>query len=105
MGLKIFWSEFSKFKLEEIYQYYRLKASKTVAKKIVNGIVNQTIDLNQNPEIGQIESAIDDKNREFRYLVYSNYKIIYYINKKSKLIVIANVFDTRQNPGKLKKLN
>lgn len=104
MGLEIFWSEFSRSKLEEIYQYYRLKAGKTVAKKIVNGIINHTINLHRNPEIGQIENVLDDKNREFRYLVFSNYKIIYYINKKSKLIVIANVFDTRQNPDKLKEL-
>lgn len=103
MGLEIFWSEFAKLKLEEIYQYYRLKVSKKVAKKIVNGIVDQTIDLDKNPEIGQIESFLKDKVREFRYLVYSNYKIIYYINKKSELIVIANVFDTRQNPSKIKE--
>jgi len=81
MGLEIFWSEFAKLKLEEIYQYYRLKVSKKVAKKIVNGIVDKTIDLDKNPEIGQIESSLKDKVREFRYLVYSNYKIIYYINK------------------------
>lgn len=103
MGLEIFWSELAKLKLEEIYQYYRLKVNKKVAKKIVNGIVDQTIDLDKKPEIGQIESSLEDKVREFRYLVYSNYKIIYYINKKSGLIIIANVFDTRQNPGKIKE--
>ena len=70
MGLEIFWSEFSRSKLEEIYQYYRLKAGKTVAKKIVNGIINHTINLHRNPEIGQIENVLDDKNREFRYLVF-----------------------------------
>lgn len=103
MGLEVFWSEFSKLKLEEIYQYYRLKASKKIARKIVNEIVDQTIDLDKNHEIGQVESALKDKAREFRYLVYSNYKIIYYINRKSELIVIANVFDTRQNPSKIKE--
>ncbi len=103
MGLEIFWSEFAKLKLEEIYQYYRLKVSKKVAKKIVNGIVDQTIDLGKNPEIGQIESSLKDKVREFRYLVNSNYKIIYYINRKSELIIIANVFDTRQDPNKIKE--
>ncbi len=33
MGLEIFWSEFAKLKLKQIYQYYSLKATKTVAKK------------------------------------------------------------------------
>jgi len=74
-----------------------------MGKKIVNNIVDQTIDLDKNPEIGQVETALKDKVREFRYLVYSNYKIVYYINRKPKLIVIANVFDTRQNPRKIKE--
>jgi|SRR5690625_1310658 len=103
MGLEVFWSEFAKLKLEEIYHYYRLTASKKVAKKIINGIVDQTIDLDKSPKIGQIESALKDNVHEFRYLIHSNYKIIYYINKDSKLIVIANVFDTRQNPDKIKE--
>lgn len=103
MGLEIFWSEFAKLKLEEIYHYYRLKAGKKVAKKIINGIIHHTIDLDKNPEMGQLESVLEDKYRKFRYLIYSNYKIIYYINTKSKIIVIANVFDTRQNPNKLKE--
>ena len=103
MELKIFWSEFAKLKLEEIYQYYRLKANKKVAVKIANGIIDQTINLDKNPEIGQIENLLKDKHREFRYIVYTNYKIIYYINKKTNRIVIANVFDTRQTPKKLRK--
>lgn len=103
MGLDIYWSQFSKLKLEGIYQYYRSKAGQKVAKKIVDGIVDQTILLDENPEIGQIESTLDDRSREFSYLVYTNYKIIYYINKETNRIVIANVFDTRQNPDKLKE--
>lgn len=104
MELDIFWSHFAKLKLEEIYRYYRLRAGKKVATRIVDGIVEQTIILDGNPEIGQVESALNDKFREFRYLVYTNYKIIYYINKVANRIVIANVFDTRQNPDKIKEM-
>ncbi|MCO5268592.1 MAG: hypothetical protein M9897_06840 [Brumimicrobium sp.] len=52
--------------------------------------------------MGQIEEILKDDEREFRYLVYTNYKIVYFINKNAKRIVIANVFDTRQDPKKLK---
>lgn len=102
MELEVFWSKFAENKLEEIFDYYKFKASLKVAKKIVNGIVNQTIDLNKTPTRGQIEDIFKDDEREFRYLVYTNYKIVYYINRKARRIVIANVFDTRQNPEKLK---
>ena len=67
----------------------------------MNGIVNQTIGLNKTPRIGQVEEIIKDDEREFRYLVYTNYKVVYYINLKTNQIIIANVFDTRQNPKKL----
>jgi plasmid stabilization system protein ParE len=102
MELEVFWSNFAKNKLEEIFDFYKLKASLKVAKKIVNGIVNQTIDLNKTPARGQIEDIFKDDDREFRYLVYTNYKIVYYINLKTNQIIIANVFDTRQNPEKLR---
>lgn len=54
MELKVFWSDFAKIKLGEIFEYYKLKASLKVANKIVNGIVNRTIDLNKTPRIGQV---------------------------------------------------
>jgi plasmid stabilization system protein ParE len=61
--------------------------------------------LNKNPEIGRVEDALDDEEREFRYLAYSNYKIIYYINAYTSRIVIAHGFDTRQNPDKIKEMD
>jgi hypothetical protein len=39
---------------------------------------------------------------DFRYLVESNYKIIYW--KEDEIITIASVFDCRQNPEKSKKI-
>lgn len=102
MELEVFWSEFAKIKLEDIFDYYKNKASLKIAKEIVSGIISQTIGLDKMPEIGQIEEILKDDEREFRYLVYTNYKIVYYVNSKTHKVVIANVFDTRQNPNKLK---
>jgi len=65
---------------------------------LVNGIVDTTIDLNKNPQIGQIEVLLKDRFQEFRYLIYKNYKIIYWINENKNRIEIVNVFDCRQNP-------
>lgn len=104
MELEIFWSQFAEEKLEDIFHYYKVKAGAKIAKKIVNEIVDKTIDLKEHPKKGQVEELLFDRVQEFRYLVSSNYKIIYYINLNTNRIVIANVFDTRQNPEKLKKL-
>lgn len=56
--------------------------------------------LEKNPKIDQIEELLKSRPQEFRYLVHTNYKIIYWINEDKQRIVIANIFDTRQNPKK-----
>jgi toxin ParE1/3/4 len=101
MGLKIFWTQFAEDKLQDIFYYYKEKAGIKTARKIVNEIIDKTINLDENPKIGQIEEFLQDKPQEFRYLVSTNYKIIYYINSETERIIIANVFDVRQNPDKL----
>ena len=103
MELEIFWSQLAEDKLKDIFDYYKVKAGLKIARKIVNQIINKTIDLDQNPKIGQIEDLLNHKKFEFRYLISTNYKIIYYINLETKRIIIANVFDARQNPEKLQE--
>jgi plasmid stabilization system protein ParE len=92
----------SKDKLRDIFNYYKVEAGLRTARKIITQIVDKTINLNENPRIGQIEELLKSRKQEFRYLISTNYKIIYYINRKTGKIVIANVFDTRQNPKKLR---
>jgi plasmid stabilization system protein ParE len=104
MELVVFWSQLAESKLEDIYFYYKLKAGTQIAQKLVNGIVDTTIDLNLNPKIGQTETLLNNRSQNFRFLVYKNYKIIYWINTEFHRIEIATVFDCRQNPQKLNKL-
>ncbi len=101
MGLRIFWTDFSQRELEKIYEYYLEKAGIRVAKKLVNGIYNETLKLKNQPKIGQIEDLLKHRKQGFRYLVFQNYKIIYWINNKENRIEISDVFDTRQHPIKI----
>ena len=79
MELEIFWSQLAEDKLKDIFDYYKVKAGLKIARKIVNQIIDKTIDLDQNPKIGQIEDLLNHKKFEFRYLISTNYKIIYSI--------------------------
>lgn len=101
MGLDIYWLEFAENELEDIYKYYSTKASKKIAQKLVDTIIDKTIELKNHPKIGQVEELLIHRKQGFRYLVYKNYKIIYWINSEFNRIEIANVFDTRQNPEKI----
>jgi len=58
MTLKIVWSEFAETQLDEIYEYYEKNASLRVAKKLVNGIINEPKKLIKTPLIGQEEELI-----------------------------------------------
>ncbi|MEN4760093.1 type II toxin-antitoxin system RelE/ParE family toxin [Chryseobacterium sp. C39-AII1] len=103
MGLDIFWTQLAENKLYDIFQYYKFKAGAKTAKKIINKIIDKTLILEENSKAGQVEELLSERKHEFRYLVSSNYKIIYYINFETNKIIIANIFDKRQNPSKLKE--
>ena len=104
MGLKIYWTDFSKQELKEIYKYYKEKASSTVAKNLVIGITKEVEKLKNQQTIGQEEVLLENDSRDFRYLLYNNhYKIIYWVNIEENRIEIFDVFDTRQNSIKIKR--
>lgn len=79
MGLVVFWSQFAELKLKEIFEYYRANASNSVAFKITDGIINQTLYLNENPEIGQKEIYLEEATRTFRYLIFTKITKYYII--------------------------
>jgi hypothetical protein len=56
------------------------------------------LELARNPLMGQKEILLEGRVQEFRYLVYKNYKIIYWVNTLKQRIEIINLFDCRQNP-------
>ena len=103
MELEVYWLQLAEDKLDAIYSYYRIKAGKRTAQKLINEITDTTIGLDKQPEIGQVETGLSGRKQQFRYLVFRNYKIVYWINYDFGRIEIANVFDTRQNLEKIHK--
>lgn len=78
MELTVVWTKYAQNKLQEIYEYYKFKASINIASKLVNSIVDKTIDLELNPKIGQIEEALNNRKKEFRYLVFKKKNYLFY---------------------------
>jgi plasmid stabilization system protein ParE len=100
MEIRIEWSELSERQLKDIFDNYALTANPRIARKIINRIVDRVSVLESNPLAGPKEELLSDYPEKFRFLVESNYKIIYW--KKENLITIASVFDCRQNPEKIR---
>ncbi|MFN3555737.1 MAG: type II toxin-antitoxin system RelE/ParE family toxin [Bacteroidales bacterium] len=102
MEVRVLWTDSALSQLEDIYDYYKVKASPGIAKKLVKALIAQTIVLESNPLIGIKEPLLSERPYEYRFLLKDNYKIIYRFNEN--LIRVISVFDCRQNPQKIEKI-
>lgn len=101
--MKIFWTDFSKNELRNIFNYHKEIASLKIARKLVTSITEEVLILQSQTEIGQREENLKDREQEFRFLVHKNYKVIYWHSIKKNRVEITDVFDKRQNPKKIKR--
>jgi len=102
MVVKVIWSAFALHQLKKIHNYYKIEAGEKIAQKLTKSIVETTIQLASNPQIGTIEHLLAHTKYEYRFVVMKNYKIIYRID--NEFVSIISVFDTRQNPEKIREL-
>ncbi len=102
MEIRVLWTETALNNLEDIFEFYKYQESVSIARKLVKEIVQSTLRLQKFPYIGKKENLLADRKNEYRFIVERHYKIIYWI--EGNYIKIAAVFDSRQNPQKIKQL-
>lgn len=103
MEVEVYWTDFAKNELNKIFDFYHHKVNLHLARRIVTQIVLDTNILKSFQEIGAIEENLKMRPQIFRYIVSSNYKIIYWHNNEGRRIEIIDIFDTRQNPKKISR--
>jgi len=103
MDYSILWSDYAILELNKIFDYYCEKAGYGVAVHIYTAIVSEADRLLIDPETYPLEDNLLDRENQYRYIICDNYKVIYSIDKPAGYIEIADVFDTRQNPFKIKR--
>lgn len=97
----VVWTEFAENQLDEIFEYFLAIAGFDQAQKIVQKLIISTKVLESQPEVGQFEEALLNRKEGVRYLVEGNFKILYFL--REGMVIISDVFDTRQNPKGLKR--
>ena len=97
--MKVLWTDFASEMLLDIYDYYKVNASPSIAQKIRKEIFTTTRQLKKHPISGQLETNLEKLKEGHRYLVEGNYKIIYIEIPEG--VLITDVFDTRQDPIKI----
>ena len=101
--MKVLWTKSALAAFHDIYEYHKEKVSITIAYKIRDIILAGAGQLEKHSYLGQIEELLKDMEGSHRYIVKDNYKIIYKI--QTNKIYITDVFDTLQNPEKIKTRN
>jgi plasmid stabilization system protein ParE len=97
---KIVWSISADRNLRKVYRFYKKTATKKVADKILIEIFTAVKSINSGEKIFQEEESLKKLKQHHRYIVSRHCKIIFFIEEDK--IIISHVFDTRQNPKKLK---
>lgn len=94
--IQVIWTDESLSDLEVIYEFIEEQSPKS-AKKVIQSILSRTRQLEVFPQSGSPQQTNLVINREYRYLVEGNYKIIYSLDEKA--LYVEAVIDTRKNPN------
>ncbi|MGL2964869.1 type II toxin-antitoxin system RelE/ParE family toxin [Flavobacterium sp. RSB2_4_14] len=95
--IKIYWDNQAKADLKLIFEFIKLKSLQG-ARNLVKDIVNQSKNIHFTEQY-QVDEILGEP---FRRMIVRDYKIIYKIHSETE-IRILQIFDSRQNPKKLKK--
>ncbi|MBS1979412.1 MAG: type II toxin-antitoxin system RelE/ParE family toxin [Bacteroidetes bacterium] len=97
---RVIWSDSALNDLDTIYDFIA-ENSQPAARRIVEGILSRSGQLESFPESGTMFQTVKSNERAYRYLVEGNYKVIYSYQQERHTIHIEVIFDTRYDPEKL----
>jgi plasmid stabilization system protein ParE len=99
--MKIKFTKQSLVSLKESLDFISKEVSSQKLKEIRNQLLDSTDILITHPKLGKKEDYLAHLDLGHRSIIEGNYKIIYKIEKE--VIYITDIFDTRQNPEKMKE--
>lgn len=86
--------------LKELLEFIVDESNIGQAQKVRDQILSKVDRLQDHPHMGQKEIYLEHLGLAHRRIVVSHYKIIYRI--KGHALYITDIFDTRQDPSKMK---
>jgi toxin ParE1/3/4 len=98
--MKLVYTEQALFSLEEVLEFNAPNVSREKLIVIRDQIMDAADTLLLQPMQGQEEPFLEHLGLGHRRIVVSHYKIIYRVI--GEYIYVTDIFDSRQNPGKMK---
>ncbi len=92
--------------VEYLYEYMSLERAAEVARELNEMALN----LDQFYHRGSLEEKLSRRKKPYRYVLYkrtsrASVKIIYYVDKKSKMVYVTDFFPTEKDPKKIVSRN
>jgi hypothetical protein len=94
----------------EILEYFYEYMSYESATRKADELYNLTRSLENFPERGQVEFALQHLKKEHRYLLYpstskTTVKIVYFLDRKSDVVYVTDFFPSGMDDRKMKGRN
>ena len=93
--VKVIWTKGSRVSLRKIWKFYS-----EIDPKIADRIIEEILETAESIKFDKQYQVDELLKGEFRRVIIRHYKIIYRIQKDT--LQVLRVFDTRQDPKKLK---
>lgn len=95
------WSQKAAKTWLKLVNYSKTEFGLKAARKLTESLENQLNRLVNNPEMGHPEPILMERKRKYRSIIFSkNFKLIYMVS--DDIILLADIWDMRMNPEKLK---
>jgi toxin ParE1/3/4 len=98
--VKLVYTEQAIASLQECMDFFSPEVPAEKVNEIRDRILAKADQLLVNPYIGQQEEYLEHVGQSHRRVIQGNYKIIYKV--KGDVIFITDIFDSRQDPAKMK---
>jgi toxin ParE1/3/4 len=98
--MKLVYTEQALKSLEESLEFISPQVTIETLKTIRNNILDRADKLVENPSSGKREEYLEHLGLDHRRVIESHYKIVYRVIDKT--VYITDIFDSRQDPKKMK---
>lgn len=97
-NFRVWWSPQALDDLKDIYDFIYEQSPKG-ASIVFDTLLDLGDSLSLLPERFPIDLNVSTPTQVFRFIPKWNYKIFYRVNHNTKIVTIAKIFGTRQNPN------
>ena len=99
---QIVWTRQAYIERVSILSYGKDVFGEKAMRRLNDEIEKNIFYLQENPQIGSFEALLEENPLGYRsWVIHKNYKLIYFV--KDETVFIADIWDTRMEPRKLKQ--